>query len=293
MGAGFHLPGEVAFRIIRAADESTKAAELEREPASPAIRALTSVAAVRGLREDVRLQQVVERVEHLRHAQVLDLLYRADEIDPEIVQHFLPVDLAVGDAVELFFQGGGKIVFDVVLEEALQETDYNAALVFRHKALLVDAHITAILQHLQNGGVSGGPADTELLHAPDERGFRIARRRFGEVLRGIDRLLFEELAFAHRGEAAALFIQVVVVMAFLVEREETVEFDHLASGAQFEVAAAELSGDINGGALQLGRFHLARHRALPDQLLTPPLIAVEALGNIGWGGRRGAGAARG
>ena len=119
-------------------------------------------------------------------------------------QHLLPVDFAVGNAVELLFQVGGEIVFDIALEKALQESDHHAALVLRHQPLLVDAHIAAVLQHLQDRGVSGGAADAEFLHALDQGGFRIARRRLGEMLRGIDRLLFQQFAFAHRRQAAAL-----------------------------------------------------------------------------------------
>ncbi len=33
--------------------------------------------------------------------------------------------------------------------------------------------------------------------------------------------------------------------------------------------------DIDGGALELGGFHLARHRAQPDQLIEPGLIGIE------------------
>ena len=33
--------------------------------------------------------------------------------------------------------------------------------------------------------------------------------------------------------------------------------------------------DIDGGALQLGAFHLAGEGALPDQLVEPRLIAIE------------------
>jgi hypothetical protein len=61
-------------------------------------------------------------------------------------------------------------------------------------------------------------------------------------------------------------------LAFLVERKEAVELHHRAGGAQFEQAAGDLGGDVDGGAFELGGFHLARDRAQPDQLIKPGLI---------------------
>ena len=77
----------------------------------------------------MRRQHLVERVEHLRDAQVLDLADRAGEVAPEVAQHVLPGELVVGDLVELLFQVGGEVVFDVAGEEALQERGHQAALV--------------------------------------------------------------------------------------------------------------------------------------------------------------------
>ena len=82
----------------------------------------------------MRRQHLVEHVEHLGDAQILDLVDRADEVAPEIAQHLAPVDLVVGDAVELLFETGGEIVLDVAGEETLQERDHDAALVLRHTA---------------------------------------------------------------------------------------------------------------------------------------------------------------
>src|SRR5205814_8350753 len=52
----------------------------------------------------------------------------ADEAGPEILQHLLPGDLVVGDAVELLLQIRREIVLDIAAEEVLQERDHNAAL---------------------------------------------------------------------------------------------------------------------------------------------------------------------
>ena len=204
------LAGVAAFRIVGAADEAAELAELEREPAAFAVRALARIGAVRARREQVRRQHLVERVDHLRDAQLLDVADRGGELAPEVAQQLAPGELVVGDAVELLFEVGGEVVFDVAREEAFQERGQHAALVLGDQALLVDADIAAILQHLQDRGVGRGPADAELLHALDQRGFRIARRRLGEVLAGVDRALVEPLAGVDLRQTARLVVVVGV-----------------------------------------------------------------------------------
>ena len=154
----------------------------------------------------MRPEHVVERIEHLGDAQILDLVDRADEVAPEILQHLLPVDLVVGDAVELFFQRGGEIIFDIALEEVFQEGDHDAALVLAMQALLLEPHIAAVLQHLQDRGIGGGPADAEFFHALDQGGFGKARRRLGEMLGDGEFLALQRLVFAHGGQAAAVLV---------------------------------------------------------------------------------------
>ncbi len=179
------------------------------------------------------------------------------------------------------FQIGGEIVFDVAREEVFQERDHDAALVFAVQALLLEPDVAAVLQHLQDRGIGRGTADAELFHALDQGGFGEARRRFGKMLGDGEILALQRFALAHGGEAARVLVVAVVVAAFLIEREEAVEFDHLAGGAQFQHTGAGLGRDIDGGAFQLGQFHLARDGADPDQFI-----------ESGPGRYRGAGASR-
>src|ERR1700722_5203911 len=129
LAVGRERAGVAAFRIIRTADEGAELSGLEVELAGAASRALPDIAAILARRIDVRSQHVVERIEHLGDAQVLDLVHRADEVDPEILQHLLPGNLVVGDAIELFFKGGGEVIFDITREEVFQERDHDAPLV--------------------------------------------------------------------------------------------------------------------------------------------------------------------
>ena len=175
-----------AFRIVRAADEGAVLAELQRQIAGAAFRADARVGAVLARREHQRRQFLVQRVEHVGDAQFLDVVDGAGKILPEIAQHVLPGELAVGDLVELFFERGREIVFDIALEEAFQEGRQQPALGLRHQLALVDRHIFAVFERLQGRRVGRRPADAEFFHLLDERRFRIARRRLGRVLGRVD-----------------------------------------------------------------------------------------------------------
>ena len=87
-----------------------------------------------------------------------------------------------------------------------------------------------------------------------------------------------------RRQPARILVVGIVVAAFLIDREEAVELHHLAGGAQFQRAAAGLGLDVDGGALELGRFHLAGDGAHPDQLVEPGLVGIEPRAQSG--GRR-------
>ena len=159
----------------------------------------------------MRPQHVVERIQHLGDAQILDVVDGADEADPEILQHLLPGNLVVGDAVELLFQRGGEVILHIAREEVFQERDHDAALVLAMQPLLLELDVAAVLQHLQDRGVGRGTADAELFHALDQRGFREARRRFGEMLGDGEILPLQRFALAHGGEAARILVVAVVV----------------------------------------------------------------------------------
>ena len=224
-------------------------------------------------------EQLVERFEHLADSQVLDLLHRSGEVAPEVAQHVLPLELVVGDEIELLLEVGGEVVFDVAFEEALEEGDDQPPFVLGDQALFLDAHIVAILQDRQCRGIGRGSADAELLHVLDERGFRIARRGLGEVLLGLDALVLEMIALRQRRQPAALLV--FLVAAFLVEPEETVEHHDRAGGSEaVGLAVAALHVDVRRRLLELGRCHLARHRPLPHELVEPRLVALQALGHL-------------
>ena len=139
-------------------------------------------------REDVRRQDLVQRIEHIGDAQFLDVFEGGREVLPEVAQHVLPVDLAGRDLVELLLEIGGEVIFHIAAEEAFEEGGDDAALVLGDEALLVEPHIAAVAQRLEDRDIGRGPADAEFFQLLDERGFRIARRRLGEMLHALDLL---------------------------------------------------------------------------------------------------------
>ena len=94
------------------------------------------------------------------------------------------------------------------------------------------------------------------------------------MLRGGDALARRAVALAQDGEAAAILL-LVIVLVLGVELEKAVEANDLTGGAQVDGAASRLRQDVDRGALQLGALHLARHRALPDELVEAELVGRE------------------
>ena len=139
IAVGGELAGEVAVRIVGAADEGAVFAELQRQLAGAADLADARIGAVFALREDQRRQLFVQRIEHIGDAQFLGAFDLGEEILPEVAQHLLPVEFAGRNPVELFFEIGGEIIFDIALEEAFQEGRDQPALGLRDQLALVDA----------------------------------------------------------------------------------------------------------------------------------------------------------
>ena len=274
------LPREAAFRRVGAADEGAELAELEPQAAVRAGRAIARVlAAIVVGREEVGAEFLVELVEHFLDPQVLGLADGGGKCLPEFAQHLVPVDLAAGNIVELVLEMGGEAVFDVAGEIGLQERRDDTAAILGNEALAVDAHVIAALQHLDDAGVGRGTADAELLELLDQAGFRIARRRLGEMLLRHDLAPVHRLVLGDVGQdGAGLVVVALVVLAFVVEREEAVELHDRAGGAKLDGLVA--AGDVDRHLVQHGAFHLAGDGALPDQLVEAELVLVQIGGDV-------------
>ena len=235
-------PRVAAFRVVGAADEGARAAEPQSEPAGGAGRgragARIGAVALRG--EEMRPQLLVQRVDDVADLEVLGGADRPVEVVPEFAHHRAPGDPPAGDVVELLFQSGGEAGVDVALEVGDQEGGDQPAAVLRLEAPLLQLHVVPVLQGLQDGGVGGGAADAQLLHALHQAGLREARRRLGEVLQRRDLAALHRVALAHRRQGAGVLVLaglaagdqsgaavgLAVVEVLAVELEEAVEGDH-------------------------------------------------------------------
>ena len=123
-------------------------------------------------------------------SQILDVIDRADEIAPEIACSTSRQAISLLEMrSSCSSRPAVKSYSTYLAKEAFQERDDDAAAVLRVEPPLVEPHIFAVLEHLQDRGIGRRPADAEFFHPLDQRGFRIARRRLGEMLVGRDRAL--------------------------------------------------------------------------------------------------------
>jgi hypothetical protein len=81
-------------------------------------------------------EQLVERVEHLGDAQVLDLVVCRVKVVPEVAQHVLPLELRRRRSGRAAPRAGGEAVLDVALEEALEEGRHQPAAILRDQRRL-------------------------------------------------------------------------------------------------------------------------------------------------------------
>src|SRR5206468_5720584 len=130
---GADLAGEFAFRIVGAADKGAEAAQLQVQVAIFAGRAFARVDTRLAIRKGVRRKNLVQLVDDVADLEILGLAHRGREVLPEIAQQLLPVQLAVGDFVQLLFQVGREVIGDIAVEEAVEEGGDQPALVFWDK----------------------------------------------------------------------------------------------------------------------------------------------------------------
>ena len=205
---------------------------------------------------------------------------------PELLQQRNPVLLAAADRVEFVLELGGEVVVDVLREVPGQEPGDRAADVGRLEAAAVEDHVLAVEQHLDDAGVGRGAADAVFLERLDQRSFRIARRRLGEMLVGRHAEQRHRLADLHFRQLAAFVFVLggLRITAFLVHREET-RVDHRGAARAEHRIHARIEVDADGVERRV--LHLARDRALPDQLVKLALLVVEIRRDVARAVQRG------
>lgn len=215
----------------------------------------------------------VNTVDNLGNLQRLHRFHGLNEFGPKTAEQLFPFHFAVGNIIEEFLQLGGKVVFNVFLEKVFEKYGYNSAAVFGYKTQFFDPDIFSFLQNRHNAGIGGRTANAQFLKFFDQAGFRIARRRGGEMLFGTDFAFFYAFAFFNIRKDAVLIIFIVIVAAFLIKFEKTVKFDNLSVGAKQDLPVG--GNCINDDLVEHRRVHLAGYRSFPNQFIKLMGVAVE------------------
>ena len=270
--------GELAGRIIGAADEAAVTPQFQAQPPIAAGGADARVGAVVARGEKMRAEFLVQRVDDVGYFQLSGVFDRLGELVPEGVHHLAPIARSGGDVVEFLLQPGGEAGVDIVLEEADQERGDQPSPVLGDEAALIETDVFAVLQDGQDRGVGGGAADAEFLHFLDQAGLGVARRRLGEMLQRVDVAALQRVLGGHRRQHAVVVFSrgtgFRLVSVFAVELQEPVERDDGAVGAQGLALAVH---DIHDNLIQFRRLHLGRDGALPDQVVQAALVVRQAV----------------
>ena len=194
------------------------------------------------------------------------------EVAPERVEHGLPVGTPARHIVKLFLHAGGKVVGDVTFEEAFEKRRQKTTRILCEETVFLRADVIAILQDLDDRGISRWTPDAQFLHPLHQTGFGEARRGLGEMLGRFDALLRRAVACLHEGQQTVVIVVALLVEPLFIHRKETGELHDLPGRAQLVAAGTVAHGD--GRAFQRGRRHLAGHRALVDKVVELGRIAL-------------------
>ena len=288
--AAVHVADVAALGVVGAADELAVSTELDLELPGLAPLSRTQRAGLVEL-----LAEPLERV--------LGLLERALEGTVELLEHRDLAQVALGDVVELPLHVGGEGDVDHVGEVLDQLVGHDLARIGGLEPLLLERHVLAALDRLDDRGVRRRPPDAELLERLHERGFGVSRRRLREVLLGEHLEHAQHLLDRERRKGLLRVLVGTLVAALLVDADEPVERHRLPRGAQAVVhipvgrislvrgaslslvrgASLSLmrgaSLDIHADLVEAGLGHLGGHRALPDQGVQTQLVAIQRRGD--------------
>ena len=218
-------------------------------------------------------QNFVDFFDYFADLQRFDGINVFDEFDPETAQELFPFHFAGGHVVQIFFQLGGKVIFDIFFEEVFEKYGYDAAAVFGNETQFFDTDVFAFLKHGDNRCIGRRAADAEFFKLFNQARFGKARRRRGKVLFGNNVALADVFAVFDVRQYTVLVIVVAVVLAFLIKFQETVEIYDLSGSAEDDFFVG--GGRIDNDLVQYGRVHLAGNGAFPDKLIKLVRVRIE------------------
>ena len=120
----------------------------------------------------------------------------------ELGQPVDPLQVAVGDLVELLLQRGGEVVVDELGEVLLEQVHHGEGDERGHQRVALLPDVPAVLDRLHDRRVGRRPADAQLLEPGDQARLGVAGRRAGGVALGVQLLGVELLAALQAGQPA-------------------------------------------------------------------------------------------
>ncbi len=192
---GNERPGIIAFRIVRAAQEGAKLAELEAQCPIRAFRAFMRVCSVFARRKQIVFQHHLKGIKDVSDLEFLGLVDIAFERLPEILENVFPFQLAHGNFIKLVFQIGGEVVLHIAFKEFRQEGGYQTTTVLCDETATFQQHIVPVLKNRNDRRIGRRTANAEFFHLLDQARLGIAGRRLGEVLINADFAKIRLLAF--------------------------------------------------------------------------------------------------
>ena len=210
-----------------------------------------------------------------------DVLFRViDQVDerlPEFLQWLGPRLFAARDGIELIFHRRSEAVIDVLAEVRAQEVVDDLANVGSDEAPTVHIDVFAIFQGRDDRSVGRRTTDTMFFERLDERGFGVARRRLGEMLRAAQAYEIDDVTFLHGREDAIVIIVGCIVLTFEIDGNEARLDQGRAIGAKQVSIRPFFAGEqIDGYRIKDRVGHLTGNRSFPDERIEFLKVGIDA-----------------
>ena len=190
---------------------------------------------------------------------------------PKRIHHRNPSFFAARNLIQLIFEIRGKRIIHVLREMFRQETVNNAPNIGWGKTPHFQFHVFTRQQRGNNAGIGRRAANTKLFQRFYQRCFRITWWRFGEMLIRFNIKQSNPFAFNQRRQRI-VFLVFAVVQTFFVNTQKTGVTHRRTRGSE---KAPGSRGQIRCYRIERRENHLARHSALPDQIVQLKLFLAQ------------------
>ena len=182
--------------------------------------------------------------------------------------------LALFDFIQLFFEVRRVLHVENVAEVLNQQIGDDQANLSRRELAAHLLYVLTLLDGGENRRISRGTANAALFQFLHQRRLVVARRRFGEVLLGLQFLERKFLPGFERRQLVLEFLVFFVLSLFglFIDSQESVELEYRSGHTEPEHLVAILGVDVDRRLIKHRRIDLRSDETLPDQLVDLELI---------------------